>query len=207
MILRRAHQSILRFCILNQQIQSVLCVFVKPTSTSHCFLCKGQPFSCTCCWSFLYVGVQREMLLGKCCLATADSLFLLWLISPGWMEGPQRRSGSVWSKLLNYKCFSLPICLPLSLAGVICIHPQMLSVCLWKGMHACVRPSLPLSLSGSAHERSCYSWWANEWIGPRKGSKWPYWQCQLCLRMISVVLCRQEWNLESYKTVFVGFFP
>lgn len=110
--------------ILNQQTLSVSYVFVKPTlSSCHCFPCKGQTSSCTCCWAFLYVGVQREMLLGKCCLATADSLFLLWLISPGWMEGPWRRPGSVWSKLLNYRCFSLPICLPLSLAGVICIHP------------------------------------------------------------------------------------
>ena len=74
----------------------------------------------------LYVGVQREMLLGKCCLATADSLFLLWLISPGWMGGPLRRSGSVWSKLLNYRCLSLfpSVFLSHLLVLFVCI-PQM----------------------------------------------------------------------------------
>lgn len=143
MTLRCAHQASLRFCILNQQIWSVLCAFVKPTWSSwYCFLCKGQSFSCTCCWSFLYVGVQREMLLGKCFLATADILFLLWLISPGWMEGPWRRSGSVWSKLLNYRCFSLPVCLLLSLAGVICIHPSDVK-CLLVKRDACVCQAKP----------------------------------------------------------------
>lgn len=33
----------------------------------------------------LSFSVQREMLLGKCCLA-AGSLFLLSLISPGWKD-------------------------------------------------------------------------------------------------------------------------
>lgn len=172
MTLRCAHQASLRFCILNQQIWSVLCAFVKPTWSSwYCFLCKGQSFSCTCCWSFLYVGVQREMLLGKCFLATADILFLLWLISPGWMEGPWRRSGSVWSKLLNYRCFSLPVCLLLSLAGVICIHPSDVK-CLLVKRDACVcQAKPPPSLLASAHERSFYSRWSNEQIGPRNGLK------------------------------------
>lgn len=98
-------------------------VFVSPTWSAISFPLQRTNFPLHLLLIFFFhVGVQREMLLGKCCLATTDGLFLLWLISPGRMEWPRRRGGSVWSKLLNYGCFSLPVCLPLSLAGVICIH-------------------------------------------------------------------------------------
>lgn len=120
---------------------SVLCVCVKPTLSGCCSLCKGQTllhllliFSLCCCSER---NAFRKMRFG-CRWWPVSSMIDLSRLQ---MEGPERRSGSAWSKLLNYRCFPLLVCLPLSLAGVICIQPSDV-----KCLLACARLRLPLPL-------------------------------------------------------------